>query len=121
MELIRIEHILDGKGPFASRKHILDCCVIVCTLNPILQSFERKADELPHPYTEQLPITDHYFAFISLDSLLKYVSKEVLWELFILGFRVYKIEVLSANLGKDQASFQIKHLSNKQDITESIL
>lgn len=118
---IRIEHPLDGRGPWRSdallkRSKILD------------RMFDRhatwSANGMPTPFSDNINTTrwvDWVCGYNSLDDFRKWVRKSEIKTLKKYGFKVLSIKVKQIERGDHQCIFPAKEIISKRNIINNLL
>lgn len=123
MEIIRVQHRIDGNGIFNSRTKSGKARASMMVDWEILQ--KRHLDLFPPPYDDILikrfPLREEFCAFKSINQFQEWVNKDEIAELIRLGFNVLLLDVSTCVIGEYQILFKKKNVIKTKDITHLFL
>lgn len=123
MQIVRVEHQIDGKGIFRS---VTEKGFIRANRIPKFNKLhERHRDYFPTPYKdrgiERAPYYYEYCAFKSIDELQKWVTKEELKNLIKKGFNVLIHEVSKCCVGEYQVLYDKEYIVTTLNVNQLFL
>lgn len=120
MQIVRIEHKIDGKGIFRSQTK--SCRNRFERIKCHTELYERHRYNFPPPYRDKgimrSPFYDEFCAFKSIDELQSWVTKEELQRLIKVGFKVLVHDVSDCVIGEYQVLFMKEDIRDTTDVTE---
>lgn len=120
MQIVRVEHKIDGRGIFRSRTKGGNCRYERIPKHKNLTI--RHVSHFPPPHRDKgimrSPYSYEFCAFKSIDELQRWVTKEEISNLIKKGFKVLVHDVSDCTIGEYQVLFDKDDIRDTTDVSE---